>query len=85
MEQVSTGKLIGMAKRKWKESKRVTSYEDELSREENALFKDDSKLVGLCLDLKLKEQEIIDYIDDTITLYRQEEYEKTFVGEGGSG
>ena len=43
MEQVSTGKLIGMAKRKWKESKKVTSYEDELTRDESALFKDDSK------------------------------------------
>jgi hypothetical protein len=61
--EYTPGVLIGLAKRKWKDSKRVTEYTDEISKEENALFKDDAILLGMVLKLKEQEAKIIAHID----------------------
>lgn len=65
------GYLLGMAKRKWKESKRVTSYTDEMDRLEGALVRDDMVLLGLCRELKQKEAAIVARIDQLLTSHRQ--------------
>lgn len=68
--EVDVGYLVGVAKRKWRDSKKITTYEDTLTRDEGALFKEDDHLVELCLELKSKEQEIIDYIDTRLRGHR---------------
>ena len=63
MVEYTPGYIIGQCKRKWKDSKKITTYTDELSREEQAIFKEDTVLVGLFMDMKQAEEEIIKYID----------------------
>lgn len=70
-EEYTPGYIIGQCKRKWRDSHKITTYNDELTRDEGAIFKDDETLVRLFLEVKKKEQEIIDHIDRKVREYRK--------------
>jgi len=69
--EYTPGYIIGQCKRKWRDSHKITTYNDELTRDEGAIFKDDETLVLLFLEVKKKEQEIIDHIDTKVKEYRK--------------
>lgn len=68
--EYTPGYIIGQCKRKWRDSKKETTYTDELSKEEQLLFKDDEVLVELFTDMKQAEA-IIKYIDNQLQRARR--------------
>lgn len=58
-EEYTPGYIIGQCKRKWRDSHKITTYNDELTQDESDIFQDDETLVRLFLEVKKKEQEII--------------------------
>lgn len=67
---LSLGYLIGSAKRTRGDDKKVITYTDKLSKEEQALFNDDYYLAGLVLKKKQIDKEIVGHMDKTVALHR---------------
>jgi 3-methyladenine DNA glycosylase AlkD len=58
---LSFGECIGKAKRKFRNDKRVTSYSDEISKDEQKLFAEDEYLAGLVLEQIRIDKEITEH------------------------
>ena len=63
---------IATFKNKWKKQFEVKTYTDEMSPNENALFKNDATLIRLIEQCKRSEQAVLDHIDQKIELSRNE-------------
>ena len=69
---LSLAAAIGKAKRIFKDSKKVTTYTDELSREEAALFANDTKLASMVATKAAIDMGIIEHIQARLEDYREE-------------
>lgn len=66
---VSTGD-IRTFKTKWKKRFQNITYSDELSKEENDLFKNDSTMIRLIEKWKRAEMAVLEHMDSKIELKR---------------
>lgn len=66
----AVNKNISTAKRLWKQKQKVTTYNDEISKAENALFVDNVELSELVQKRIKLEEEIVDYVDSTLLEHR---------------
>ena len=69
--EVST-RDIATFKRKWKDQYKEVIYSDEMSKEENALFKNDATLIRLIEKCKRAEMAVIEHMNGKIELSREE-------------
>lgn len=69
---LSPAGAIGKAKRIFKDSKKVTTYTDELSREEAALFAGDTYLMSMVASKALIDKQIIEHIETRLEGHREE-------------
>jgi hypothetical protein len=75
-ENELTASDIRKYKTGWKNQHKEVTYTDELSKEENALFKDDPEFEGYILDVKNAESQVYRYMDMKIAEYRNGLVEK---------
>lgn len=68
--KLSLGQAVGKAKRIWSASKKVTTYTDGLTNEEQNLFSDDYYLAGLVMEKSLVDERIKEHIEETVTAFR---------------
>jgi hypothetical protein len=69
--EVST-RDITTFKNKWKKQHEVKTYTDEMSPNENEMFKNDEVLIRLIKRCKEAEQNVLDHMDQKIELSRSE-------------
>lgn len=67
---LSFGGVIGKAKRKFRDSKLVRTYSDEISKDEAKLFANDEYLAGLVLEQIRIDREITEHMDRVLEKYR---------------
>ncbi len=63
-------KNVSTAKRLWKQEQRVITYDDEISKAENALFVDDVELSNLVEKRTEVENQIKEYVSATLSEHR---------------
>ena len=63
-------KDVSTAKRLWKQKQKVISYDDEISKAENALFVDNVELSELVQKRAAAEKDIVDYVSATLSEHR---------------
>lgn len=79
----SPGKLIGSAKRKWGDSQKKVIIIDEMSREEQAIFKNDPVLMDKMLKILELEVEIKEHIQKNLMIFRESKSSKpSFLKDG---
>ena len=64
-----TSSMIATFKRKWKDRFKEVTYSREMTNEENALFKNDARLILLIKKVKRAENAVIDHMDVVIELH----------------
>jgi hypothetical protein len=72
--KVSTS-MIASFKRKWKDRFKEVTYTREMTPEENALFKNDPRLILLIEKVKRAEQNVLEHMDTQIELYHKNKEE----------
>lgn len=77
--EIDVTKLLGTFKGRWKKEKAVTTYTDEMTRQEMAALNNDPILNRLCETYKALEYDILDRIDIVLKSIRDPDKKPGFI------